>query len=406
MANVEGTAGQAPTDIATPGGSPGLLASLLSSQWAQETAARVGARLAALWGAPLRAGTKVFVARHAHVTEALLRDLEFVIAPVNAKRIGEVNGPFVLGMDRDAKLALERQALYRALGSVDLAPIRRAVADRAADIVEAANFELDVVGGYARPVAAQTAKSLFGIGGPDVRTFQDVARAVFAHTFLNLSDDKTVRARALRAAELMRKWFEAEIERRQASAQPGADMMGFLLQNKAIDADCVRRTLGGMLVGSIDTTASSVAKILSMIGKDRILAANLAADLDDENRLAGWCQEALRRWPHNPILLRSAATDTTLAGVEVRRGDSVILLTQAAMFDEEAFPDPLVLRPDRPAASYLHFGAGLHPCAGRAVNAFQIPLLVGALVRRGIKSVGPVEWAGPFPDRLIVKFDR
>ena len=54
----------------------------------------------------------------------------------------------------------------------------------------------------------------------------------------------------------------------------------------------------------------------------------------------------------------------------------------------------------------LHLGAGLHPCAGRAVNAFQIPLLVRALVRRGIKSVGPVQWAGPFPDHLEVRFER
>jgi hypothetical protein len=40
------------------------------------------------------------------------------------------------------------------------------------------------------------------------------------------------------------------------------------------------------------------------------------------------------------------------------------------------------------------------------VNAFQIPLLVGALVRRGIKSVGAVQWAGPFPDHLTIQFER
>jgi cytochrome P450 len=76
------------------------------------------------------------------------------------------------------------------------------------------------------------------------------------------------------------------------------------------------------------------------------------------------------------------------------------------MRDTSAFPEPGELRPDRPAAAYLHFGGGLHPCAGRAVNAFQIPLLVGALLKRGIKSVGPVQWAGPFPDHLALKFER
>jgi cytochrome P450 len=72
----------------------------------------------------------------------------------------------------------------------------------------------------------------------------------------------------------------------------------------------------------------------------------------------------LRRWPHNPILLRRAAADTTLAGVSISRDDDVVLWTHAAMFDAAAFPDPLAMRSDRPVASYLHFGAGLHPCAG------------------------------------------
>ena len=31
---------------------------------------------------------------------------------------------------------------------------------------------------------------------------------------------------------------------------------------------------------------------------------------------------------------------------------------------------------------------------------------VGALVRRGVKSVGTIDWAGPFPDRLPVTFNR
>jgi cytochrome P450 len=76
------------------------------------------------------------------------------------------------------------------------------------------------------------------------------------------------------------------------------------------------------------------------------------------------------------------------------------------MLDAEAFPDPQYLRPDRPPAAYLHFGGGLHPCAGRTVNAFQIPALVGALMRRGIKSVGRMQWAGAFPAHLPVRLGR
>ena len=105
-------------------------------------------------------------------------------------------------------------------------------------------------------------------------------------------------------------------------------------------------------------------------------------------------------------MLRSAAVETQLAGVDIHVNDQIYVYTQAAMLDASVFPDPQVLNPARPTKPYLHFGGGLHPCAGRDVNAFQIPLLVGGLVRRGVKSVGTIDWAGPFPDRLPANFNR
>src|SRR3984885_15669935 len=186
--------------------------------------------------------------------------------------------------------------------------------------------------------------------------------------------------------------------------------MGALLAEPSITSDdagndLIRRTPGGMLVGSIDTTATSVAKIIAIVGRDKTLAANMAADVDNFARLQGWCWEALRRWPHNPIVLRSAAIETQLAGVDIHVNDQIFVYTQAAMLDTSGFPNPQVLNPTRPTRRYLHFGGGMHPCAGRSINAFQIPLLVGALVRRGVKSVGTISWAGPFPDRLPVTFN-
>src|SRR5829696_1019035 len=78
--------------------------------------------------------------------------------------------------------------------------------------------------------------------------------------------------RALRASALMRAWFDEEIGKRRASGELGADMMGALMRRGDLDNDGVRRILGGMLVGSIDTTASSVAKIAAVIGRDKELA--------------------------------------------------------------------------------------------------------------------------------------
>jgi cytochrome P450 len=120
--------------------------------------------------------------------------------------------------------------------------------------------------------------------------------------------------------------------------------------------------------------------------------------------MTNWCLEALRRWPHNPLVLRKSAAETQLGKTRVEAGATVVAWTQAAMLDRDAFPEPGLLDPDRPRGAYLHFGGGLHPCAGRAINEFQIPILVGRLLARGIENVGRIDWAGPFPDRLLVTF--
>jgi cytochrome P450 len=395
------------SDIATPQTKPSGLSGFLGNPSVLALAARAFAIFSRWRQKPLRIGNKVIVGRHCDAVDVLSRDLEFRIGPVNAAKIDAVNGPFILGMDRCATLIEERAALYRALSKVDLSQIRRQIEDEATRRVSAAGDQIDVVAGYARPIAAATAQTIFGIKGSDDATFMNAARAIFAHVFLNIGNDKAVEARAILAAPYLRDWLKNEIEARRASGELGTDLMGALLADPEIhNDDLIRRTLGGMLVGSIDTTATCVAKIVTVIGQDKALAAGIAADVDNFARLHGWCWEALRRWPHNPILLRSAAIETDIAGVDVHVNDQVFIYTQAAMLDTAVFPDPQVLNPARPTKPYLHFGGGLHPCAGRDINAFQIPLLVGALVRRGIKSVGTIGWAGPFPDSLVVTFDR
>jgi cytochrome P450 len=396
------------TNVATPRGGSGVLGALLRSQGFLAFGARTALSLTSIAGRPLRLGSLVIAARHADVSEVLSRDLDFLIAPINEGRIEEVNGPFVLGMDRATTLAREREILYSALAQVDRGKLARAVSARADEaIARAASGSLDVVDDYARPIAAATARALFGLSGQDDDLFMDVARAIFAHTFLNLGGDKA-QARALKAGALMRQWFEEEIrKRRQPGGELGDDMMGALLKMLPPEADdCIRRTLGGMLVGSIDTTATAVAKIVAILADDAKLRERISADRNDPAILTMWCLEALRRWPHNPLLLRRAAVDTTLGGVEVKSGDTVVALTQAAMLDPKIFPAPDQLRPDRPRAAYLHYGGGLHPCAGRAINDFQITTLVGKLLERGIASAGQIIWAGPFPDRLVVQFTR
>jgi len=389
--------------IVTPA-RPTLIGFFVGSRFLPDLAARIGARLARWYGRPFRFLRWVIAARHAQAVELLGRDLDFGIAPVNAVKIGEVNaGPFILGMDRSPALELERRALYEALAAIDLDRLR---ADTARDIetvlgAVGAGGEIDAVAGYARPIAARTARRLFGLHAPSERMLMEVARSVFNHTFINPLDKAAIRERGIRAGEHMKAWIDAEIERRDP-ADPGGDMIGRLLAQGLLDKGGVQRTIGGTFVGSIDTTTTVVAKLVKLASRNPDIEYGMRRDADDLHRLYGWCLDAMRLWPHNPAILRSALADASLAGTALRRGDSAVAWTQAAMLDSSLVEDPRRVRPDRDRSIYLHFGGGLHPCAGRAVNSFQIPLLVAGLVRRGLGRVGGISWAGPFPNRLPV----
>ena len=62
-------------------------------------------------------------------------------------------------------------------------------------MLDAAERKIDIVNGYARPIAARTAVRIFGVDGPSETELMRVARAVFQETFLNLNNAADVRQR-------------------------------------------------------------------------------------------------------------------------------------------------------------------------------------------------------------------
>ena len=142
----------------------------------------------------------------------------------------------------------------------------------------------------------------------------EVARSVFNHTFINPLNKAAIRERGIRAGEHMKTWIDEEIARRDP-ADPGEDMIGRLLAQGILDKEAVQRTIGGTFVGSIDTTTTVVAKLVKLASRNPDIEFAMRRDADDLHRLYGWCLDALRLWPHNPAILRSALVDTAIAGV-------------------------------------------------------------------------------------------
>ncbi|WP_328945024.1 cytochrome P450 [Streptomyces sp. NBC_00250] len=105
-------------------------------------------------------------------------------------------------------------------------------------------------------------------------------------------------------------------------------------------------------------------------------------------------------------LPRLAMEDVRLGEVDVRAGELVLVLVEAANHDPHHFPDPLAFRPDREnAADHLSFGGGRHYCPATALGKRHAEIALETLLDRlpEVRLAVPVEqlvWRTNFMKRL------
>jgi len=189
------------------------------------------------------------------------------------------------------------------------------------------------------------------------------------------------------------------------------------VSDSTIDDDLLRRNIGGVIVGAVDTQSKALAQALDELLRrpDALDSARRAALANDIASVRAHVWEALRFNPHNPVLFRRCHADTVIADGTDRRttikaGTDVIVFTIAAMFDPEVALSPDEFRTDRPNAAYMHFGDGQHTCFGAFLNGVVLPMAMRELlVLDGLAYAddGPraIEYEGPFPDRMRLTFD-
>jgi cytochrome P450 len=72
------------------------------------------------------------------------------------------------------------------------------------------------------------------------------------------------------------------------------------------------------------------------------------------------------------VIGRKLARDSQIGGCPMKAGDMVMLPTASANRDPDAFRDPTRFLPDRPTASHLAFGAGVHYCLGANLARMEL----------------------------------
>lgn len=371
----------------------------------------------------LLVGDMAVATRFADVVEILENEEYFRVVPIYAAAMEQTTGAFILGMDERAAYEREARFLRSAVKSADLERVRGIVLSRATELLDRVppGGALDVASGYAHKIALTVVSEYFGVTGPNEATMSRWMRTIFWDLFLNLTKRTSVTQAARRSAAELTPFLEhqaGEIRARLERGEPTRDdFFSRLVRSQkefGIDDAGVRRNIGGIIVGAVDTLSKSIVHALDqLLRRPRVLQkARAAAAASSGSDLAGFVFEALRFNPHNPIIVRHCAADFRLArGTEretlIPAGTTVYASTLSAMFDSSVLTSPHEFRTDRPWEHYLHFGRGMHRCFGERFNRVIVPEAIRALLLRPRLSRrwgvgGHIQYDGPFPSSMVV----
>jgi camphor 5-monooxygenase len=118
--------------------------------------------------------------------------------------------------------------------------------------------------------------------------------------------------------------------------------------------------VGLLLLAGLDTVVAFLNFTMIYLARHPEKVAELRSE---PAKLASRAEELFRRFP---VISegRMIAKDFEYDGLQLKRGEMVLLPTALANLDADVYPDPFDLVFDRKGAPHLTFGGGVHRCAG------------------------------------------
>jgi len=210
----------------------------------------------------------------------------------------------------------------------------------------------DFVEDYAAPFAQLVIADLEGVPESD--------HGQFAKGLRNVSKDMTHKP-----LEFLYGQFARYIEERRES--PRNDIMtematATFADGSIPDVHDVALLAANLFSGGQETTVRMLGFAIRLIAENPDLQQQLR---DNRDLIPGFIEETLRYESPLRAQFRMARVHTTIAGIDIPAGSSLLLLPGAANRDPKTFADPDRFDPTRSNALYhLTFGHGIHHCAG------------------------------------------
>lgn len=142
---------------------------------------------------------------------------------------------------------------------------------------------------------------------------------------------------------------------------------------------------------ALDTTISAISSALHLFARHPDQWDAVRAD---RTLIPNALNEVLRYEAPLRAFSRLVASDTTIAGTDLRRGHRVLVLYASANRDERTWDQPERFDIHRDATRHLGFGHGTHGCAGQGLARLEAHAVLNALAERveRIESTGPPMW--------------
>jgi cholest-4-en-3-one 26-monooxygenase len=165
--------------------------------------------------------------------------------------------------------------------------------------------------------------------------------------------------------------------------QPTDDLMSVLVHAEVDgarleDTEIVFESLL-LLVGGDETTRHVISGGMEQLLVNPAQMQELAAEPD----LLTSAVEEMLRWV-SPIknMNRTVTRDVSFDGRQLRAGEKVLVLYEAANFDADHFEDPDRFDIERSPNDHLAFGFGPHFCLGASLARLEVAAMVERLVQR------------------------
>ena len=235
----------------------------------------------------------------------------------------------------------------------------------------------DVIGDFAYPLPVTVICELLGVPAEDRELFRRLTGEMAVVLDLDATPEQF--GRAAGAMLTFTAYLVPLFEERRRS--PRTDLISTLVAAEEagdrLGADELLTTVILLLVAGHETTMNLIGNgLLALLRHPDQLAL-----LRDRPDLMPSAVEELLRYD-SPVrrVARVALEDSVVDGQQVRAGEQVIAMVDAANHDPAVFASPGRLDVTRDARRHLAFGGGAHYCLGAALARAEAQVALGALI--------------------------